>query len=380
MSLRKKIEHNIRHFRSYILPSHRRSAVSARKAATSIPQDKPLCVIDFKSIKIDNVTGRYLYHLVTEFEAMGYAIAYTDRFRFLATMEIKACKKLLLSHQFSIVPLKEIPSTCEILLTDNAENHTALSAKVISVVYDQVRPPVDSLNSFSLPFFVHPDVHESGQVESFLKNVGITLPRAMSLLFAGNAKAPKYDALVLAEKYNVLSRVKALSIAENSLGTERVRRPLSLDQLAPPAGSPNTLTIATTQDLPIPSEQWIQTLALSDFYFACPGVEMPLCHNLIEALAAGSIPILQYPQYLSPPLTGGADCLIYSCESSLIEVLNKALNMPSEEIGEMRLSAQEYYKNHLQPGNFAKQLLRSNSQHSTIYLNAYRVPLEATAH
>ena len=80
MSLRKAFEHKLRSFRSYILPSHRKSAQYARATAQPIPTDKPLCVFDFKSIKIDNVTGRYLYHLVTEFEALGYAIAYTDRF------------------------------------------------------------------------------------------------------------------------------------------------------------------------------------------------------------------------------------------------------------------------------------------------------------
>jgi len=380
MSLRKKIEHNIRHFRSYILPSHRRSAVNARKAASPIPQDKPLCVIDFKSIKIDNVTGRYLYHLVTEFETMGYAIAYTDRFRFLATMEIKACKKLLLSHKFSIVPLREIPSNCEILLTDTAESHTDLATKVISVVYDQVRPPVDSKNTFSLPFFVHPEIHESGQVERSLANSDTSQSRPMSLLFAGNAKAPKYDAPVLPDKYKVLSRVKALAVAENALGPNLVRRPLLLDQLVPPPEQRASLTIATTQDLRIPSEQWIETLALGDFYFACPGVEMPLCHNLIESLAAGSIPILQYPQYLTPSLTDGIDCLVYSCESSLVAVLQKVLNMPEDEIQIMRLAAQDYYRKHLQPGCFAKQLIASDSQRSTVYLNAYRVPIEVPPH
>ena len=377
MSLRKKIEHNIRHFRSYILPSHRRSAVNARLAAIPIPKDKPLCLIDFKSIKIDNVTGRYLYHLVTEFEALGYAIAYTDRFRFLATMEIKACKKLLLTHDFSIIPVGSVPASTAIILTDQLNEYPQTTVSVIRVEYEQIRPPVGDDHCFSLPFFVHPEIHESGQVEQFLSKDDQPTTRPLSLLFAGNAKAPKYDAPVLADKYNVLSRVRALAIAESSFGAELVRRPLTLDQLIPSQEHRKSLTIATTQDLRIPSEQWIETLALADFYFACPGVEMPLCHNLIESLAAGSIPILQYHQYLHPSLTHGENCLVYSDEISLVEMLQLALNMPSDEIESMKTAAQEYYKAYLQPGSFAKQLIESKPQNSTVYLNAYRVPVGA---
>ena len=375
MSLRKKIEHNIRHFRSYILPSHRRSARNTRIAASPIPLDKPLCVIDFKSIKIDNVTGRYLYHLVTEFEAEGYAIAYTDRFRFLATMEVKACKKLLLSHKYSIISQNQIPSDCAVLLTDHAQNRIGSTTKVIRVVYDHSRPPSDSRNSFSLPFFVHPLVHESEQVLRLQQATGFTKARPMRILFAGNAKAPKYDAPVLAEKYHVLSRVKALATAEEALDSNLVRRPGALEQLVPPKEQSKSLTIATTQDLVIPNDQWLETLALADFYFACPGVEMPLCHNLIESLAAGAIPILEYPQYMDPPLTDGTNCLVYNDEISLAAILQQALTMSKNDVQAMRLAAQEYYKTYLQPGKFAQQLINVKPKQIDLFLNAYRVPI-----
>lgn len=374
MSFRKAFEHKLRAFRSYVLPSHIQSAKQTRAAAQPLPQNKPLCVFDFKSIKIDNVTGRYLYHLVTEFETLGYAIAYTNRFRFLATMEAKACKKLLLFHNFSIVPLDAIPQSTAVIVTDNHEVESPSSAKRITVDYDQVRAPAGDPSNFEFPFFVHPEIHESGQVERFIEKLQSDDERPMSLLFAGNAKNPKYDEPVLAEKYKVLSRVRALQIAEEALGNERVRRPLSLDKLAPNSESRQSLTIATTQDLRIPSEQWIETLAQADFYFACPGVEMPLCHNLIESLAAGSIPILQYPQYLDPALEDGVNCLVYHDKESLISALEKALAMPKEEVSKLSKAAQQYYQEHQNPGSFAKKMMASPQQKLTLFLNAYRIP------
>ena len=197
----------------------------------------------------------------------------------------------------------------------------------------------------------------------------------MRILFAGNAKAPKYDAPVLAEKYHVLSRVKALATAEEALDSNLVRRPGALEQLVPPKEQSKSLTIATTQDLVIPNDQWLETLALADFYFACPGVEMPLCHNLIESLAAGAIPILEYPQYMDPPLTDGTNCLVYNDEISLAAILQQALTMSKNDVQAMRLAAQEYYKTYLQPGKFAQQLINVKPKQIDLFLNAYRVPI-----
>jgi hypothetical protein len=86
---------------------------------------------------------------------------------------------------------------------------------------------------------------------------------------------------------------------------------------------------------------------------------------------------LQYHQYLHPNLKDGENCLVYKDEISLIAILQQALNMPSDQVEAMSMSAQEYYKTHLQPGQFAKQLIDTNSKQINLFLNAYRVPLSA---
>ena len=58
-------------------------------------------------------------------------------------------------------------------------------------------------------------------------------------------------------------------------------------------------------------KRWLEALAKADFFLACPGVLMPLCHNVIESLVAGAIPILQYGSYLSPRLEDGINCLAF---------------------------------------------------------------------
>ena len=375
MSLRKNVEHYLRYARSYIEPSRYSSASQARAAALPIAEDSNVCVFDFTSIKIDNDAARYLYHLVTDFEAAGYSIAYTDRFRFLGSMKSKACKRQLLNHSYSIVSPKLLPKNTKVLITDSPHLHCEFAGNMVIVNYDFKRPDPGDHTSIILPYFVHPDIHESEQVANFLSTHDLSNERPMSVLFAGNAKLPKYDSATLQNTFSILSRAKVIQTLEESLPAEKVRRPLKPEHLLPDSSQRHSLTIATTQDLRIPSKQWIETLAKSDFYLACPGVEMPLCHNLIESLAAGSIPILQYAEYLDPPLVHGVNCLISHDEESLIETVNQALEMNPDGVVTLKANAQAYYKTHLLPGSFAKKMVtRSAGQQLTLYIYAYHTP------
>jgi len=72
---------------------------------------------------------------------------------------------------------------------------------------------------------------------------------------------------------------------------------------------------------------------------------MPLCHNLIEALAMGAIPILQYPQYMTPPLTDNVNCLRYQDAEDLIKVINTALQLSLADKRKLSDNAKNYYLN-----------------------------------
>ena len=129
--------------------------------------------------------------------------------------------------------------------------------------------------------------------------------------------------------------------------------------------------LCETQHCKIPQERWLEALAKADFFLACPGVGMPLCHNVIESLAAGAIPILQYSAYLPPPLEDGVNCLAFSNAAGLREVIERALAMNQQEIQRLRAGVKAYYDAFLAPGRFAKRLL---SGPRVLLLNAYRVP------
>ena len=373
MKLIKKVEQGYRQIRSYLQPSHRRSAIRARAGASAPPEEQPICLFDFHSIKIDSDMGRYLHHLVTEFESCGYYIAFTDNYRFLATVDAKAFKRLVFERSFSLISLQDVPVNCRVLVTDDPQNQQKEFEKIVTIDYRRMRSLEGEEDALDLPYFVHPEVHDSRQVAKFHQLVGSNQSRVMRILFAGSAAAPKYNSAVLEDEYRVMSRVKVLEVLKESLPKKQLRMPQSFADLLPKDYS-QALTIATSQDCSIPSLDWIQTLGRSDFYLACPGVGMPLCHNLIEALAAGAIPILQYPQYLGPALEDGVNCLTFNDEEELCSVINRALNMGEEELAVLRTNAVNYYSRYLQPGFLAQKLTKANIKNTQLYMNACEVP------
>ena len=104
----------------------------------------------------------------------------------------------------------------------------------------------------------------------------------------------------------------------------------------------------------------------ADFFLACPGTRMPLCHNLIEALSCGSIPIIQYHKYLTPELIDGENCLTFHDEDTLRQAIQRAMEMPETEILKMRAAALRYYEDNLTEGQFAKRLLDTPSKQVTL--------------
>ena len=95
----------------------------------------------------------------------------------------------------------------------------------------------------------------------------------------------------------------------------------------------------------------LNLLSNSCFNLNCPGVVMPLCHHLIEGMKVGSIPITNCERLLYPNLSN-QNSLKYSNINELIVKINEALNMPNNQILDMRSEVFKYYNSYLSPAKF----------------------------
>lgn len=362
----KSLEAGVRKLRPYLRPAYRRafSQLVARELDQRHPRE-PIVCCDFTNSAIDSVGGRYYFSLVRDLMDAGYHVVFTARRMTLSTFGIYWMKKLLLTERFGVIRSFDELKEPYLLITDSKETAPPDAKRVVRVNYERRLCRTDDEMAF--PVFMHPQIAATARLPL---DCPVENSRPARIFFGGNTEQGKYDKKLIGEIYHMLSRREMLTETMASMSPEMIYRPKDAsDWLA--SREFHSFVLCETQHCKIPQERWLEALSKADFFLACPGVDMPLCHNLIEALAAGAVPILQYADYLPPPLTDGVNCLAFSDAAGLRKVIARALAMSPEEIRTLRINLRMHFDDFLAPGRFAQRLC---SGPRTLLLNAYRVP------
>lgn len=90
-----------------------------------------------------------------------------------------------------------------------------------------------------------------------------------------------------------------------------------------------------------------------------PGWKVPHAHNLIEALAMGCIPIINYADLMTPPLRDHVNCLAFTTLEQLVIILETLPKFSLERIEAMRQEALDYYLLYLDPASVGRSLMAS---------------------
>jgi hypothetical protein len=361
----KSLEALARKSRPYVLPRYRRAF--SRLLARGMSQRRegePMVCCDFSSQAIDAVGGRYYFGLVRDLIAAGFFPVFTARRATLSTFGGHSLKSLLLGERFGVVRSIDDIGEPFFLITDDANAESEHAEKIVLVDYEwRLCKKADEI---AFPFFVHPWV-------SSLSATKRKEPRTARLFFAGNTEPGKYDKDVIRDLYGMLSRREMLKVATKSVSSHQIFRPADSEAWLN-SNEAHEFVLCETQHCKITPQRWLEALAKADFFLACPGVGMPLCHNVIEAMASGCVPILQYNEYLSPPLQNGINCLAFHDALSLELILNSIFSMGQDQIQRLRAGVRAYHEENLAPGRFAHRLFSSPQKKRVMLLNEYRVP------
>jgi hypothetical protein len=106
----------------------------------------------------------------------------------------------------------------------------------------------------------------------------------------------------------------------------------------------------------IDEHDWLSILSSSSFSLCLPGVHMPMCHNIIESMAVGTIPITQYGYLFNPPLVHGVNCINFVDEQDLLQKIIEIETMTDSSIEEIKNNVIDYFINHLDPTNIIKEI------------------------
>lgn len=198
----------------------------------------------------------------------------------------------------------------------------------------------------AVPYIMHPRNYMITEPDLLNKNIGVVI--------SGNFEAKIYDSNLITENFKILNRwqiynqiIKHPSVLTIS-GSELKQNLSSSHYL-------NKFVVMKWQEGAIPSEEWRHYLSSAKFIFCAPGMTMPMCHNVIEAMSVGVVPIINYQNWLNPTLIDGKNALLYNSNESISQVIDKALNINDSQYDELQKNVKEYYELYYRDFDFEAQ-------------------------
>ncbi|WP_163400266.1 ATPase [Flavobacterium fluviatile] len=213
----------------------------------------------------------------------------------------------------------------------------------------------DEYQENALPYIMHPVNYLHPEIETLPKNIGI--------LMSGNFEEKIYNTSVIQHNFGLLNRWEIC----NEIVNHKKALSISGDELVKDLFTgrfKNNLVLMKWQSGAIPTEKWRHFLSSADFIFCAPGMTMPMCHNVLEAMSVGVIPILNYPHWLNPSLKDNSDCLVYKDVSDIKTIIDKALLLSDNEKKEMAKNVIEYYKRY-----YESYVFNENKNSELVVLN-----------
>jgi len=367
--LGKLLESGVRKLRPLLLPKYRQAfAAMVARGMNERREGEEIVCCDFSNPAIDSVGGRYYFSLIRDLIDAGFFPVFIARRATLSSFGTSRIQAMLSKERMGVISSIKDLNEPFFLITDSVAATSPYLKQAVKINYQHRL--CENPDEMAFPVFVHPQI----TVKATLPFVyDINTPRPARVFFGGNTEKGKYDKNIIRDTYHMLSRREMLHEVIATLSPDEIHRPaLATEWLA--SRDHQFFVLCETPHCMTPPERWLEVLAKADFFLAGVGVGMPLCHNLIEALAAGAIPILQYADYLTPPLEDGLNCLAFSDATGLREIIRRIMVMNQDELHLMKTGVRRYYEEFLAPGRFSQRLLADSLAPKVLLMNAYRVP------
>lgn len=242
--------------------------------------------------------------------------------------------------------------------------------------------------SLLLPYAAHPSQYFSGRRKPDARNGHLpagpaappsdigsldverfrSMQRTVRIYFSGATWHYKDRGKEVARLFGKLTRLEALAAIRDTLSSDElltIETPNQRETILHGDGFTNRLVLPEAKG---PEADWLDDLSRSDFFVCLPGMTIPMCHSAVEAMAVGTIPILNYSEWFSPGLTDGDNCLTYRNTSDLLRAVRHALSLDEAAVRAMRKRVARYYDEHLDPRRIMQTVMASPANPLHLYL------------
>jgi hypothetical protein len=322
-----------------------RGILKMRMGAAPVRPGEPCLVVSIRSFH----HGRYGYQLLNYFALAGYRIVFYRSHGFLA--RLSGYDRMVLQLPGARLWARDMARGGRafpwLRLGLGAGGHAPPFDVTVdlSVDLDYFGPADRTSGAFPLPYFVHPLL---GRQLPVARNRRGQARRARVLMYG---QPDLTTDPVLERHFGLAPRSRVFDALMGSdipyFAPDDFARLLGWLEAAEPTGS--RCCLIDSRKVWIPLDRWFEVLSCFDFFVATPGFCMPHAHNLIEAMAVGTIPILQYHHHLRPALRPGVDCIAFGDGESAVTAVEAALRMPDAEVATLRQGVLDYFDREVDP-------------------------------
>lgn len=318
--------------------------------------------------------GRYPYLLLNKFSQSGYNVYfYKDVNTFQKYLNLGKYGRFIYSipHAKVISKLPKQLSGEDSLFAFDAVNESLLHHKWKKWIYvNMCKPVICQLGEVVwIPYSLHPAAFKNGidrTIEKLRSN-----SRKLKIIFAGNSVAKGYSLKKLKDWYSKLTRHEGITAVLEIGG--KIKNIENVGEFRKAIRTGNYVNecrlLRTDRSVRLNIKDYWDIISRSDFFLGLSGTDYPMCHNVIESMAVGTIPVMGYGEWFSPPLEHEKNAIIYSDAQDLKAKIRDVLNMDEAAIQKMRGNVIEYYEKHLANRNFVRRVEADQGKIMTMMLH-----------
>ena len=315
------------------------------------------------------IPGRRIVQLIYYFLSSGYNCYLDYSFFQYLKLDVDAVYASQLKGVFQV---KKKTSNISVIVSDNKEalDSSDPNALKIHINYFVLENKFHNINTVTENDLYYPiGIHKnflSFSLESKILESDFHSERKIGAIFAGNTISNSnpgkgaYNRNITKEQLNINTRVEVFSFIAENLPQEHIYFPERLETFLYDIESgrlKNKIVLINTQIFSIPRDSYFNILLNSNFFIHMCGSKQPFCHNQIESMLAGCIPITQFARFFIPGFKHESNSLLYNTLDELKLLLSDVISGKySISLSSMRKETLTYYKKHHSFESFRNKL------------------------
>lgn len=347
--------------------------LSLKNSLKKIPQSSKIvfCTLDDEFLfRDDDGHGRYAFWLLNIFSQIGYSVYFYRSVNLIGFKRLGYCGRYIYSLKNLKIIDKVPENTSDMIYVFDEPRDELLKKSWKKLVYANIVRPAHFKfgEAIEIPFSMHPMQYHAGQIAKIpeLRRS----ERKIRIFFGGNTTKEAYQSKSVPQ-YGQLNRYEATEAISQSVKETKVVTSLDVfNSLIQKDGAflNEFILLRAERSGQLKTEDWLSTIAKSQFFMCFSGTTRPMCHNAIEAMAVGTIPIISYQDWFFPSLEHMKNAIVYSGKEDLIVKIRQVLEMPHEQVREMSKRVAEYYDQYLAPVYFQERFEKNNEKICTLML------------